>query len=251
MTVWLLQELSLVIFYIFFVSSVCCVGNLEELLPPGKICNFLGRTEDSTSLWKGMSLTLRGCVIEDAQTFSLGPLLSLTFCHILRKRIPSISKVTMDDYVAVPSLPLCSDRNAASGHLVSFTHPMSLLTPCPKRRAHSCSSVPLEASTCAEGRAGSPLSQTAFPHCHSHTCSLSSHSQGKRGQWPQLFLSLPDWNTCFEVKKDPQGLGQVFPGHLIGLQEITPISFSEVKMQSEISKEFSFTLDLHNVHLWL
>lgn len=95
---------------------------------------------------------------------SQGPLLSPTFCHILRKRIPSgsSSHVTIT-WLPHPS-PCAVTETLSLVTLCPLHGPMALLTLC----AHPCSSVPLEAGTGvhrgAEGRTGSPLSQTAFPH---------------------------------------------------------------------------------------
>lgn len=154
--------------------------------------------------------------------------------------------------MAVPSLPSGSDRNAASGHLVSFTRTHvpadsvckekgTFLQPCPFGIQH----------VCAEGRAGKPLSQTAFSHCHSHKCSFWVTDKWKEDNGPQFFLRPPDCSTWLEAEKVPQGLGQVFSGHVIGLWEMTLISFSEVKMQRKNNKEVNFTLDLHDVYPWL
>lgn len=120
--------------------------------------------------------------------------------------------------MAAPSLPLFSDRNAAFGHLASFTW-QRLPADSVQREVHIPAALSLWSQhRGAEGRAGSPLSQAAIPHCYNNTCCSSSHRGVKRGLWPQLFLRPPACKIQFVWGwEGPLGFGTGFPRAIDGL----------------------------------
>lgn len=140
------------------------------------------------------------------------------FCHILRQRIPSNSKVPMWHLCGCPVFPL------TLWQWCSLWSPRLLYTAMPpcwlvvQREVHIPAALGHRSHhRGAEGMAVSPPSQAAISHCHYHMCSSSSHRGFKRGQQPQLFLSPPVWKIRLVWGREgPSRLGTGFPRAIDG-----------------------------------
>lgn len=129
--------------------------------------------------------------------------------------------------MAAPSFPLLSDSDAAYGHLASFTRqclPADLLY---KEKCIFLQLWATEATTEVQrGWLQAHWAKQPFPTATATRAPPPVTEDSKEDNSPNSFLALLsaryDW---FEVEKALQGLGQVFPGQLMGLRETILVPF--------------------------